>query len=143
MVNGKLGDGTYGFVWQGMKQFHFNFLTLIKRLMKIVGTVESYIFQSIPVAIKFVAIEHAEHVDREYRMFEILGAIGNATVERYGIPAVYYRGIVLDKYDAVAMTLLGKSIFEKFHELKGKISPISVLLVFQKAVRTAIIYCSD
>lgn len=45
------------------------------------------------------------HIVNEYRMYSYLKAINNATVEDYGIPAVYYYGEWEDCY-LLALTLL-------------------------------------
>lgn len=45
------------------------------------------------------------HILNEYRMYSYLKAINNATIEDYGIPAVYYYGEWEDCY-LLALTLL-------------------------------------
>lgn len=112
---GRLGYGSFGFVWN--------------------GTVNG-----IEVAFKF-SLNNLIHekinekfIDREYRMFAAMNAINNEAVEHNGVPALYYRG-TYDDYDIIGITLLDELLEDKIEELpEKKLTALDVLLVFQKMV---------
>lgn len=64
-------------------------------------------------------------------MYTYLNAINNETVERYGIPSVYYYGVWNNHY-LMAITLLDSEF--KRHADAGKLNELDLLIICREFV---------
>lgn len=87
-------------------------------------------------AFKFSHYSKKVEIDQEFKIYAILNAVNNPSVVSYGIPAVLYRGISPDGYHMLGITLLGQSLQKMFNLKYGILEPITILLIFQKLIRT-------
>lgn len=74
----------------------------------------------------------------ELKGFEALNATVDEDIESHGIPKIYFSGKFLRKYHAIAMTLLDGTLQDRMRKQKKekkKISELSLLLIFRRAVR--------
>lgn len=71
-----------------------------------------------PVAIKFISQDKIANAKREYETYSNLLAINKPYVERYGVPAVFYRGewenFTVTAYTELDETLQERSEMSKF-----------------------------
>lgn len=97
-----------------------------------------------PIAMKIVKIKKFKTIyfKKECKIFTKLLADKNQTVEKYGIPAVWYKGNLLNQFHAIAMTLCSVSLASLEDErikLHGQFGPIDTMIVFYQVVRLALI----
>lgn len=95
-----------------------------------------------PVAIKINDSE--KNFVKEMKGFEALNATVDEHIETHGIPRIYFSGPFRKRYHAIAMTLLDGSLEDRMKKQKQegkKISELSLLLIFRRAVRGCI-FCS-
>lgn len=91
------------------------------------------------VAVKFQLIQPSNSgtdLKYEYGIFEKLDAVKDKKCEEYGIPFVYFYGIV-DKYEVFIMTLLDANIESLYEhcEKEGRMIPIKTQLeIFRSGV---------
>lgn len=88
-----------------------------------------------PVAIKFVDSSNEHAAQREYTIYSNLHAIDNATVERFGIPAVYYYG-KWEEFIVMAITLCEGSLNDRENDFAF---PLNALIVFQQFVSATVL----
>lgn len=87
-----------------------------------------------PIGMKIVEQSYNWSFKSECRIFTKLLSYKNQTVERYGIPSVWYMGDLLKKFHAIGMTLGSVSLAEKHEECNGQFDPINSLVVFYQVV---------
>lgn len=89
---------------------------------------------------KFTLQEYWADAEQEYEIYTCLGAIDDATVENFGIPAVYYYsrwyGHVM-----IALTLLDPEFNSKFE--KCKLNDADIMILFREFVSFASIITSN
>lgn len=79
--------------------------------------------------------------ERECKIYTKLLAYKNQTIEQYGIPAIWYKDVILRNYPAIGMTLCDVSIWNKQKINDGKLNAINLMVVFYQAVSNTLIYC--
>lgn len=87
-----------------------------------------------PIAMKIISQCDTSTFEDEFRIYTKLLAFKNESVERYGIPSVWYKGSLLNKFDAIGMTLCSVSIMEKLKKNGGQLDPIDLMVVFYQVV---------
>lgn len=80
---------------------------------------------------KFTPLINGAMAEREYEAYTYLGAINNANVEKYGIPAVYYYGKWED-YILMAITLLDSEYTAR--RFKRKLKDVDILILTREFV---------
>lgn len=83
------------------------------------------------VAIKFAANQKV--IRREIKVLNALNAM-DRNIETCDIPRVYYHGMVLDQYLAIAMSLFDGTLDDLYKRYKGNISELQILEIFKQAV---------
>lgn len=157
--NQMLGTGDFGGVWKGKKMFYDNFFKKKKIVLSNFKSILGLLDQNkvnehdlnktgtsttnsnwTPIAMKFVQFSRFKtfYFQKEFRIFTQLLAYKNQTVERYGIPAVWYKGDLLNKFHAIGMSLCDVSMMEKQQEYDGKLHPIDVMVTLYQSVNLLI-----
>lgn len=67
-------------------------------------------------------------------VFEALNAIRDPYIEQHDIPKIHYHGKILDKYDAIAMTLFDETLQARYMAQNKSLSDLSILMIFKQAV---------
>lgn len=78
-------------------------------------------------------VNKSEAFAGENKIYLKLLAYKNQTVEHYGIPAMWYQGVIYRSYYGIGMTLCSTSLAKK--RQNGKLSPINLMVVFYQTVR--------
>lgn len=86
-----------------------------------------------PVAVKFIESSNIAYAEHEYRIYSYLHAIDNPTVERFGIPAVYYYGKWKD-FIVIAITLCERGSLNDYCDDFDPENPLNNLIVFREFV---------
>lgn len=68
------------------------------------------------------------------KIFQALNATKDLDIEKMGIPRVFYYGIFLLKYHAIALTLFEGALENRYRLQNEKISDLSILLIFKRMV---------
>lgn len=68
------------------------------------------------------------------RAFIALNATIDENIEKRGIPRVFYHGKILERHHAIVMTLFEETLYDRFKLQNKKISELSTLLIFKRAV---------
>lgn len=72
-----------------------------------------------------------------------MNAIGNKEIENYGIPCIYYHGIIIGRYNAFAMTLFEGTLEDRYQIQKKPLSELTVTLIMKQAVWNYLIFKSN
>lgn len=86
-----------------------------------------------PVAVKFIESSNKASAEQEYRIYSYLHAIDNSTVERFGIPTVYYYGKWED-FIVIAITLCNRGSLNDYCDDFDLEIPLNNLIVFRQFV---------
>lgn len=81
-------------------------------------------------------MENENNYLNEMNTLSILGAMGNREIEKMGIPTVYACGIWFKKYYGYTMTMFDGSLEDRWESQNGKISELSILMIFKRGVGT-------
>lgn len=92
-----------------------------------------YLEENRTVAIKFSSNKRSAECQREFEMYNYLKAYKNVSVERYGIPVIYYYGRWND-YIVIAMTKLDKDLVDVTNDEHELRKPLDVLLLIRNFV---------
>lgn len=84
-----------------------------------------------PVAIKFVTQEYQAEADEEFQIFRDLRAYKNSTVERFGLPVIYYYNRWRN-FIVTAFTKLNESL-EEINEVYY-VLPMDAMILFRNFV---------
>lgn len=107
LEKGKLGQNSNVIVWKG-------------------------ILDNDTVAVKIVWDEETMH--DEIKIYRALGALDNPRIEAEGIPRVFFHGLVLEKYHAIAMTLFEGTLEDRYKQQNKHLERMSILLIFKRLV---------
>lgn len=79
--------------------------------------------------VEIKAGKNTKWLEREYKIYKLLGAVDNKDVEMYGIQSVYMYSEFSEKYAAIAFTLCKERLIDR-----KKISPENILRILYQAV---------
>lgn len=71
---------------------------------------------------------------QEMKIFEALNATRDPNIEQYDIPRIHFHGKILNKYDAIAMTLFDEDLYDRYMAQNQNLSDLSILMIFKQAV---------
>lgn len=74
----------------------------------------------------------------EIGALELLGALQNPKIEKYGLPNVFLYGVWFGKYYGYTMTKFDGSLEDRWVKQNNTISEMSILLVTKRVVRKKI-----
>lgn len=89
-------------------------------------------YDNVPVAVQI--IWNKKRYRREMKAFIALNATNDENIEKHGIHRVFYHGKFLVRYHVIAMTLCEETLYNRFKLQNKKISELSILLIFKRAV---------
>lgn len=92
-------------------------------------------YDDIPVAIKFIADKKS--FDHEIMIFEILNATKDKTIEKKGVPRIYYHGQISvcgKKFNIIAMTLFDGTLGDRNKIQEKHLSNLGILQIFKRTV---------
>lgn len=68
------------------------------------------------------------------KIFQALNATNDLDIEKKGIARVFYAGPILQKYNAIVMSLFEETLEDRYELQNEHISDLSILLIFKRTV---------
>lgn len=89
------------------------------------------LYNNVPVAVQIMWSK--KRYNKEMRAYTALNATLDENIEKKGIPKIFWNGRIFRHY-GIAMTLFEETLYNRFKLQNKKISELSTLLIFKRAV---------
>lgn len=89
------------------------------------------VYNNVPVAVQIMW--NKKRYNKEMKAYIALNATLDEDIEKKGIPRIFWNGS-FKRHHAIAMTLFEETLYNRFKLQNKKISELSILLIFKRAV---------